>query len=289
MRSDARPAGVRPGIPQPGPAGFAPKDAGGAFQDAGRPDAALAGAEPYALELTRDEVEVTRTDRPSHHPGRPNRRIAEARSRGPVRDTAERIIQRRERSPRGGQTRAFQYDAAGRLSRVFYDGGLAESYQYDAQGRREREGNGRRGFLERRYFYGPDNRLLMTRSGLACAGYEHDPAGFRSAKTEMGVTGTNQPERATRYRYAPDGRLLAVLLPDGRTVEYTHDAQGRRAEKRINGRTMEHYEWLDRIRPAMVVADGVKMEFLYSGTRLPDMMVRDGRTYRLYYDQVGSL
>ena len=157
------------------------------------------------------------------------------------------------------------------------------------QGRREREGNGRRGYLGRRFSYGPDNRLLMTRSGLACTAYEHDPAGFRSAKIEMGVPGANLPERTTSYHYAPDGHLLAAQLPDGRTVEYTHDAQSRRAEKRVNGRTVERYEWLDRIRLSKVVADGVKMEFLYSGNRLPDMMVRDGRTYRLHYDQVGSL
>ncbi|MGE4552400.1 MAG: RHS repeat-associated core domain-containing protein [Desulfovibrionaceae bacterium] len=72
-------------------------------------------------------------------------------------------------------------------------------------------------------------------------------------------------------------------------MEYAHDAQGRRAEKKVNGRTMERYEWLDRIRLRRVVSDGVKMEFLYSGGRLPDLMVRDGRTYRLYYDQVGTL
>ena len=223
MQSDARPAGV-------------------SYDGATRPDAAPAGAEPYVLELTRGEVSITRTDRPG---GLPYRRLAEGRSphsnRRHAWDMVERITERRERSPRGGQTRTYQYDNAGRLARVLYDGGLAETYQYDARGRREREGNGRRGFLERRYVYGPD------------------------------------------------GRLLAAQLPDGRAIEYTHDQHGRRAEKKVNGRTVERYEWLDRIRLSKAVSDGAKMEFLYSGTRLPDMMVRDGRTYRLHYDQVGSL
>ena len=297
MRSDTRPAGVRPDS-IPSEPGLAPWPAAGSaagfgHEPADRHDATPAGAEPYALRVVRSEVPVSRTDHPG---GRPNRRISEGPARHSnrrrARDMVERITERRERAPRGGETRAYQYDDAGRLSRVLYNGGLAESYQYDAQGRREREGNGRRGYLERRYVYGPDNRLLMTRSGLACASYEHDAAGFRSAKVEMGVHGANLPERTTRYRYAPDGRLLAASLPDGRALEYTHDAHGRRVEKKVNGRPsngVERYEWLDRIRLAKVVADEAKMEFLYSGSRLPDLMVRDGRTYRLYYDQVGSL
>ncbi|MDD4952100.1 MAG: hypothetical protein PHV85_06090 [Desulfovibrionaceae bacterium] len=291
MQSGTRPNGVKPQMggqsgagmdawPEAGPA------AGFGLGTTARFGAAPAGAEPYTLQLVRGEVPVTRTDRPG---GRPDRHISQDPVRRPAQRLTERITQRLERTPRGGETRVFQYDDAGRLSRVLYNGGLAESYRYDPEGRREREINGRRGHMERRFFYGPNNRLLMTRSGVTCASYEHDAAGFRSARIEMGGYGTNLPERATRYRYAPDGRLLAVSLSDGRIIEYAHDAHGRRAEKRINGRTVERYEWLDRIRLDRLAPDGVRMEFLYSGGRLPDTMLRDGRTYRLYYDQVGSL
>ncbi|MGE4553952.1 MAG: RHS repeat domain-containing protein [Desulfovibrionaceae bacterium] len=256
--------------------------AGAGMRFAGRYAGAPDGAAPYALRLVRREVPIARTDRPSHHPGRPDRRVSRRT------EWTERIARREERTPRGAETREFQYDDAGRLARVRYDGGLAESYQYDARGRRE-WALGRRGHSDRRYVYGPDNRLLMVRSGLSCTSYEHDAAGFRSAKVEMGVPGAKLLERTTRYRYAPDGRLLAVLLPDGRSVEYAHDQHGRRAEKRINGRTVETYEWLDRVRLSRAVCDGARLDFLYSGGRLPDTMLRDGRTYRLHYDQVGTL
>ncbi|MGE4554391.1 MAG: RHS repeat-associated core domain-containing protein [Desulfovibrionaceae bacterium] len=298
MQSDTRPGCLQPGCLQPGdlqPGGTTPAATGPAASGPfARPEPAPAVSGPYALHLVSSVAPVTRTDRPG---GRPDRRISAGpahhsdrrQDRRPARQMVERITQRQERTPSGGETRAFQYDAAGRLARVLSNGGLAESYQYDAEGRREREINGRRGHLERRFFYGPDNRLLMTRSGLGCVSYEHDAAGFRSARVEMGGYGANRPERVTRFRYAPDGRLLAAGLPDGRAVEYAHDAQGRRAEKKVNGRAIERYEWLDRIRLRRVVSDGVAMEFLYSGGRLPDLMVRGGRTYRLYFDQVGSL
>ncbi|MGE4552401.1 MAG: hypothetical protein AB7D57_04785 [Desulfovibrionaceae bacterium] len=196
MRSDTRPAGARPGDAPSGPASApwpeAGPAAGAGHEPAGRPASAPAVSGPYALHLVRSAVPVTRTNRPG---GRPDRRAVGRLARHPT----ERVTQRQERTPSGGETRAFQYDAAGRLARVLSNNGLAESYQYDAEGRREREINGRRGHLERRFFYGPDNRLLMTRSGLGCVSYEHDAAGFRSARVEMVGTVRTGPSASPAF------------------------------------------------------------------------------------------
>ena len=42
--------------------------------------------------------------------------------------------------------------------------------------------------------------------------------------------------------------LLAVDLPDGRRIDHAYDAKGQRTEKRVNGRVVAAYRWLDPLR-----------------------------------------
>jgi len=119
-------------------------------------------------------------------------------------------------------------------------GGLLESYQYDHEGRRLADINPQRFRGERRYSYLPGNRLGQAGS----VQYGHDKAGFRNLKIE----GVNSNPRETRYQYEPSGLLLAVDLPDGRRIDYRYDAKGQRTEKRVNGRVVEAYRWLDPLR-----------------------------------------
>jgi len=124
------------------------------------------------------------------------------------------------------------------LSRVTDDSGaLCESYQYDQQGRRLAEINPQRFRGERRFSYGPGNRLGQAGS----AQYGHDRAGFRSLKVEASPQG----QAETRYHYEPSGLLMCVDLPDGRRIQYLYDQNGQRTEKRVNGRVVAAYRWLD--------------------------------------------
>ena len=92
------------------------------------------------------------------------------------------------------ETRRYAYDSAGRLSRVTDErGGLCESYAYDQQGRRLADIRPQSQRGERRFSYGPGNRLGQAGS----VQYGHDKAGFRNLKVEQTARG----EAVTRYRY----------------------------------------------------------------------------------------
>ncbi len=135
------------------------------------------------------------------------------------------------------KTRRYAYDSAGLLARVTDGyGALLESYQYDREGRRLAELNPQRFNGERRYSYSPGDRLLQA--GLVQ--YGHEASGFRNLKVEG--------ERETRYHYEPSGLLMAVELPGGRRIDYAYDAKGQRTEKRLDGRVVEAYRWLDPLR-----------------------------------------
>jgi len=79
-----------------------------------------------------------------------------------------------------------------------------------------------------------------------------------------------------------------VDLSDGRRIDYAYDAKGQRTEKRINGRVVEAYRWLDPLR----------LEEFFDGQRWWRLAYLEGRTpvgvtngedsYFLLCDQVGT-
>ncbi|MGE4291218.1 MAG: RHS repeat-associated core domain-containing protein [Desulfovibrio sp.] len=146
-----------------------------------------------------------------------------------------------------------------------------------------------RGQMDRVFRYGPDNRLLQAGD----ARYDHDQQGFRSRK----VT----PQGETRYHYAPDYRLLAVELPDGRVVEYAHDDQGLRNAKYVDGRLTERFHWQDRAHLAAwshaEMKDGGWWKVAYGRDGRPVGLVTQdqghdqghGSEILLHTDQIGSV
>ena len=134
----------------------------------------------------------------------------------------------------GGRTRQwdFEYDEVGRLTRALLDHGTAFWCEYDREGRRERDVVTFRKDKARSYAYGPDSRLQAAGNTR----FEHDPAGFRCARIE--------PDGKTwRYHYNPDYQLLGATLPDGLSLSYGHDADGRRIAKYEDGRLVQAYRW----------------------------------------------
>ena len=179
------------------------------------------------------------------------------------------------------ETRRYTYDSAGRLSRVTDgSGALCESYQYDHQGRRLAEINPLRFRGERRYTYLANNRLGQAGS----AQYGHDTAGFRNLK----VVG----DAETHYHYEPSGLLLAVDLPDnvngGRRIDYAYDENGLRTAKRVDGRVVEAFRWLDPLRLDEFHDGREWWLFAYSEGRTPVGLTNGRDAYLLLCDQLGT-
>jgi RHS repeat-associated protein len=95
----------------------------------------------------------------------------------------------------------------------------------------------------------------------------------------------------TQCNYSSRGELSSVTLPDGTLIEYVHDPLGRRIAKKVNGVIVEKYLWqgLTRLLAVYDGNDSLLMRFEYADDRMPIAMTRNGSTYYLTYDQVGSL
>jgi len=112
--------------------------------------------------------------------------------------------------------------------------------------------------------------------------YEYDLDGFLMVKYEH----AGQPDQAvTEYEYSSRGELLRVILPDGREVEYEHDAFGRRVAKKIDGVVEEKYLWAGMTTLLAVYDGNDVLKYRFAGPK----MVKRGRTYYLARDQVGTV
>jgi RHS repeat-associated protein len=157
----------------------------------------------------------------------------------------------------GSTFASYTYDANG--NRLTYDGtfGTVTSTEYDDQ-----------------------DRLLS----YGATTFTYTPGGELRTRTENGVTAT--------YTYDAFGNLIRVVLPDGIEIDYLLDALGRRIGKRVNGTLAQQFLYRDYLNPIaeLDASDDVVSRFVY-GTRgnAPDYMVRDGVTYRILSDHLGSV
>jgi RHS repeat-associated protein len=162
-------------------------------------------------------------------------------------------------------------------------GTRVEEYEYYYNGARKSEINYQKGISQKRSFsYSEDDRMLTIGDGEVGFGYNLD--GFQATKT----IGSD----VTRYTYSSLGELTKVVLPGGKTIEYTYDPYGRRIERKVNGAVTDRYLWAGQTT-LLAVYDGgnnLKYRFEYADARMPvSMMTGSGDRYYLAYDQVGSL
>ncbi len=177
-----------------------------------------------------------------------------------------------------GQTRLYEYayDVSGRLVEVRTDGQTASSYAYDSNGNRTAlTRNGRTVAAT----YDEQDRLLQ----YGDVSFTYTAAGDLRTRTENGST--------TTYRYDALGNLISVSLPDGTEVEYAVDGRNRRIGKKVNGQLRQGFLYSGQLR-IVAELDGagqVLSRFVYGGQRnVPDYMVREGRTFRILSDIIGS-
>jgi len=196
----------------------------------------------------------------------------------PVRDKLGRIVVKRETI--GGVTDeySYTYDPAGRLESVTKNGSPFASYTYDANGNRLTY-DGTFGTVTSTE-YDDQDRLLT----YGATTFTYTPGGELRTRTENGVTAT--------YTYDAFGNLIRVILPDGIEIDYLLDGLGRRIGKRVNGTLTQQFLYRDYLNPIaeLDASDDVVSHFVY-GTRgnVPDYMVRDGVTYRILSDHLGSV
>ncbi len=95
----------------------------------------------------------------------------------------------------------------------------------------------------------------------------------------------------TLYHYDTAGNLLRVIDPAGEVIDYLVDGRDRRVGKRRNGRLVQGWLYLDALSPvAELDGQGQPVSiFVYArDDHTPEYLIRDGRTYRILSDHIGS-
>jgi YD repeat-containing protein len=194
-----------------------------------------------------------------------------------TRDRRGRITQKVEMIGGATATYDYTYDAAGCLTGVKKDNVLFEHYDYDGNSNRtswtDPVGSGTAAY--------DDQDRLLTYGGNT---YAYSANGELATKTGNGQT--------IHYTYDVAGNLRTVLLPDGLQIDYVIDAANRRVGKKVNGVLGKGYLYKDGLSPVAELdgAGNLVTLFVY-GSRLtvPAYMVRNGVTYRLFTDHLGSV
>jgi RHS repeat-associated protein len=194
------------------------------------------------------------------------------------RDGLGRIVKKVETVDGTTATYEYGYDAANRLEQVRTNGAVTASWAYDANGNRVSEKKGNSTITAT---YDGQDRLVT----YGAATYSFGKAGELQERSRAGEGAP------TQFRYDALGNLVGATLPDGTTIEYLVDAQGRRVGKRINGLLVQEFLWESQLRIAAEL-DGrgnVVSRFVY-GTRVnvPELIVKGTETYRVITDHLGS-
>lgn len=193
-------------------------------------------------------------------------------SAGYTRDKLGRIVTKTETIQGQGHTYGYSYDPTGRLDTVIRDGILMADYAYDLNGNRLSR-NGTQGQ------YDAQDRLLSYGS----TSYSYNAHGDLETRTENGAT--------TRYTYDVRGNLRSVSLPGDVTLEYLTDGRSRRVGKRVNGSLAQGFLYQNQLEPiAELNSTGqIISRFVYaSKSHVPDYLIKDGQTYRIVSDHLGS-
>ncbi|MBT3037525.1 MAG: hypothetical protein KME37_01170 [Candidatus Thiodiazotropha sp. (ex Codakia orbicularis)] len=190
-----------------------------------------------------------------------------------VRDKLGRISEKTETIEGVTTNTIYGFDINGRLETVTENGVEIARYQYDANGNRTHVNS------VEMATYDEQDRLLTHDS----TSYSYTESGELTEKLEYGTT--------TQFTYDELGNLIQVLLPDNTIINYIVDGRNRRVGKRINGELVQGFLYKDQLNP-IAEMDGVnnlKSLFVYgSKINVPDYVIKDGVSYRIVADHLGS-
>ncbi len=178
----------------------------------------------------------------------------------------------------GGQTTTYDYsyDDAGRLTDVSRGGVPVEAYVYDGNGNRTESTVGGQSVTAT---YDAQDRLEQHGNRT----FTYRPSGELTSITAAGGA-------QTAFDYDGLGGLRSVELADGREIEYVLDATGRRIGRRLDGTLTDGWLYNGPQVVAELNGDGsIRSRFVYATrTTVPDYIVRDGVSYRIVTDHLGS-
>jgi RHS repeat-associated protein len=227
-----------------------------------------------------------------------------------VHDAVDRLVEERIASSRSSSLskvlRQTTYDRAGRPTRIVEDGWGESRIKHDPEGRlaevlrgahrdvfRYDAANELVGRLEaaaalpQGWTTGPGGQLLKTPSRK----YAYDKRGRRTGVRELAAPDGQEP--ITEYVWDARDRLRAASLPDGRRVEYTYDAFGRRLKKEVRDasgtlqRAVE-YVWSGNALAAELRPEGARA-FVNRPASLRPLLHEEGGEVFLYVtDHVGT-
>jgi YD repeat-containing protein len=192
------------------------------------------------------------------------------------RDQLGRITQKAETVGGITTTYDYRYDVVGRLVEVKQDKQAVETYTYDDNGNRL-SADTANGLVFGSY----DDQDRLSQYGNAT--YTYTDNGELRHKDDNG--------QLTEYHYDVLGNLRSVQLPDGKQIEYVIDARNRRIGKKVNGVLTQAFLYQGSLNPiAELNGDGnVISVFVYgSKANVPDYMIKEGNTYRILSDHLGS-
>jgi RHS repeat-associated protein len=193
----------------------------------------------------------------------------------------------------------YGYDVAGRLETVHHDDVLASRYHFDANSNREQHRIGPASALRGRSWACLGD-LSGTADVLVIGSYDgqdrmraYGTCGFDyGANGELERRTDTATGEETRYRYDVFGNLRDVTLPDGREIEYLIDGRNRRIGKSIDGQRVQGLLYVNQLNPIAELdgAGNVVANFVYADRpHVPSLMLKGGRTYRIFADHLGSV
>ena len=177
-------------------------------------------------------------------------------------------------------TLAYSYDVSGRLIEVRQNDVPIETYSFDANSNRIQSTTAT-GTID--YDYDNQDRLIEATGPTGTTSYAYTDAGELQSKTNPGGT--------TTYDYDAAGNLRQIALPDGSIIDYLIDGLDRRVGKQVDGALVKGWLYRDLLNPvAELDASGeVVTRFVYGErANVPSYMIRDGKTYRIVADHLGS-
>ena len=194
-----------------------------------------------------------------------------------TRDDGGRIVSKSETI--GGVTALWEYhyDPAGRLDQVKKDGVVVETFGYD-------DNSNRTSWTD---FWGTGTATYDDQDRLSTYG----PTSYTYTANGELLTKTAGPDTTT-YGYDVLGNLRTVTLPTGVQIEYLIDAANRRIGKKVDGTLVSGFLWQSQLQPAAELdgSGNVVAEFVYATrANVPDYLVKNGTTYRIFADHLGSV
>ena len=171
----------------------------------------------------------------------------------------------------------YHYDPAGRLDQVKKDGVVVETYGYD-------DNSNRTSWTD---FWGTGTATYDDQDRLSTYG----PTSYTYTANGELLTKSAGPDTTT-YGYDVLGNLRTVTLPTGVEIEYLIDAANRRIGKKVDGTLVSGFLWQSQLQPAAELdgSGNVVAEFVYATrANVPDYLVQNGTTYRIFADHLGSV